>query len=96
MTVWFHLAGRWAGNEKTGRAHMGRGRLVFILVTPEESAFRLLEARRDTPGWPPPARFAAARMARAAASGLEQAESRFLGPATRGAFVWWQCGRASE
>jgi hypothetical protein len=40
--------------------------------------------------------FAAAAMARAAASGLAHTDSRFLGPATCAVFVQLQCGRASE
>jgi hypothetical protein len=62
----------------------------------EASTVRLLVARRDTPEPALSGCFAAEAIARAAASGLTRSESRFLGPATCGAFLRSQCGRASE
>jgi hypothetical protein len=62
----------------------------------EESIFRFLVACRATPGLALSGGFAAARVARAAASGFEQTDSRFLGPATCGVIIQLQRGRASE
>jgi hypothetical protein len=53
----------------------------------EESTFRFLVACRDAPELALSGGVDAARMARAAASGLQQADGRFLGPATCTAFV---------
>jgi hypothetical protein len=62
----------------------------------EESTFRFLVACRDASTLALSGCFAAAAMERATASGLARADGRFLGPATRGAFVRRQRGRASE
>jgi hypothetical protein len=62
----------------------------------EESTVRLFVACRDASTLALSGCFAAAGMARAAASGLARADGRFLGPATRGVIVRVQRGRASE
>jgi hypothetical protein len=62
----------------------------------EESTVRFLVAGRGTPNQPCLAVSPPQHWRGAAASGLARADSRFLGPATCGASVRLQCGRASE